>query len=1826
MALDFNIEPFFDDYSENNKFHRILFRPGYAVQARELTQLQTILQEQIKRQGDHLFKNGAMIIPGQSSIDTSTSYVRLKENISASSVVKTFSVLSSVVGKRYRGETSGVEAIVLTATPREVVNNQIESDTLFVKYVSGSGVFLAGEVIVPTDGSSGLDLEIETTDALGSGTTLSIEQGVYYVKNNFVLVTPQTIVLSKYTATPTIKAALKITESIIYPEEDESLLDNALGSPNYAAPGAARYYIDLTLVATPYAESIDEFEYVPVLTINNGVVEFIVTKTAYAEIEKTLARRTFDESGNYVVRPYNVHVKEYRNNYRGDWTNNTTYIIGDIVISDDVAYKCKITHTSSSSGSFDIGANWIADSTPRFNYGLYQGPTYSVDPETDIVPLNAKISIAVEPGKAYVRGYEVENISTSYLTIDKARDVSTYENYTFDSSLGNYILISSVNALPSIDTIVTFYDRYGSAGTTPVAGVIIATARVKQIQLHETGVYKLFLFDLQVASGKDFAREAKYCYSETGTTTATRFTASIKPTLRELVGTLQASSSSTTVNGVNTTFITDLKQYDYITIGTSQTVYQVTAIVNNNSSITIGTAISIVAGSKIYRVSANIVDPASSNAVFALPRFAVQDTRNLNYSFYKKAEAVNSGVTITESGYVFGTTSDTRNYIALDRSTGALQIPTVTGDNTASATFTCTGTGPFDIIYNLRKTTDNSSAKLKQLTEITETGVVLTSGKAVLTKSDAYEIVQILDSASLDVTDRFDFDNGQRPTHYDLASITLIAGQTATGPLTVKYNYFFHLSGGDYYSVNSYTHSTSGLEYEEIQSDLSDAIDFRPRRNNTGTWDTVVIPKFGEETDIEYNYYLGRIDKLSLDSMGNYVITNGIPAAEPEEPNSPQDCIDLYRFYIEPFTFSADSLSIKTEKIENKRYTMRDINNLENRIKNLEYYTSLNMLEQSTLNVKSYDQYGLERPQNGFIVDSFATQNVGDATSLDWKASLDMINRELRPSIIQNHISLYESLNSSLNRTGRKYEVRGDIVTLPIQSTTPLVKQLRASHYESVNPFNVYTFHGKVELNPWSDTWFEVNRRPDVIINDNGKYNAIVAAATAAGAFRTVWNSWQEFWSGWNVVGTSVDNQSRRVGRWWNRSTEIRQVTTETLAQTGYGVLTGTRGIIVEGVEKTLIADKVLSSELIPYMRSRDVLFRGEGFKPKTRLYTFFDGVSVDTHIKPAKRIEIAGYNTSIVPTFKLNENVGSNINAVSRKTSGNVPSAYNYGEVLNEYVSVSGGTPSLTGVTVVLLGQEVSNGKYYGYIDNIKGGALHANSGNNVYFLRGEFTAGDIRWLSTGDNNLTPATLDTTYTGRLFGTFTIPNTPSISFRTGSKKLRFTDAVDNNPINEFTSSEAMFDSKGILETKERTILATKTATIVQQTVTSDRIALAPQFMSRISSDTGWYDPLAQTFMVNVEGGVFLTDVDLFFAEKDESVPVSVEIRNVVNGSPGQYIVPHSTVMKYSSSVAVNTTNGTAVTKFTFNSPVYLQDGVEYALVVKSDSAKYKLWIAQTGKVDVNGHGAIQSQPYAGVLFKSQNSSTWTADQNQDLKFQLNRAVFNIDQTATINIVNQHVDNNIVYDLACINVDTIVLPETVLSASFNNSSIKLGENTMFSTPLTLLSSTNEAGTPSFTTTLTFSSTKSNLSPVIDLGRASAILVSNVIEGATVDNETFDIGGSATAKYVTKKINMNEACSTLKIYFDANVPNNAWIDVYYKVSSGGNSSTDFSTIPYTKATVTKAYTKTQNSTQFTEAQYTVENLSAFDTLKVKLVMKSSNTSQVPRIKDLRVIAYA
>ena len=67
--IDFNVSPYFDDYDEAKKFHRVIYRPAFAVQARELTTQQSIAQNQIEKLGDHMFKHGAMVIPGETTVD-----------------------------------------------------------------------------------------------------------------------------------------------------------------------------------------------------------------------------------------------------------------------------------------------------------------------------------------------------------------------------------------------------------------------------------------------------------------------------------------------------------------------------------------------------------------------------------------------------------------------------------------------------------------------------------------------------------------------------------------------------------------------------------------------------------------------------------------------------------------------------------------------------------------------------------------------------------------------------------------------------------------------------------------------------------------------------------------------------------------------------------------------------------------------------------------------------------------------------------------------------------------------------------------------------------------------------------------------------------------------------------------------------------------------------------------------------------------------------------------------------------------------------------------------------------------------------------------------------------------------------------------------------------------------------------------------------------------------------------------------------------------------------------------------------------------------------
>ena len=291
---------------------------------------------------------------------------------------------------------------------------------------------------------------------------------------------------------------------------------------------------------------------------------------------------------------------------------------------------------------------------------------------------------------------------------------------------------------------------------------------------------------------------------------------------------------------------------------------------------------------------------------------------------------------------------------------------------------------------------------------------------------------------------------------------------------------------------------------------------------------------------------------------------------------------------------------------------------------------------------------------------------------------------------------------------------------------------------------------------------------------------------------------------------------------------------------------------------------------------------------------------------------------------------------------------------------------------------------------------------------------------------------LITTAAGRIEGSFSIPdykfagqsNIPK--FRTGEVEFRITSSDINqksstNAISQdgvelgapFTAGQTTYMAKGLLETTQETIIATRNAKLVQSSV--DQTTTVSNQVDRGVRAVGSrqvHDPLAQTFMVAEEGGCFITEVDIFFAAKDTALPAWVEIRNVVNGYPGPKVLPFGRKVLEPADINIDSSTAATATSYTFDSPVYVQEGIEYCVVVMSDSLDYRLWISQMGEIDVGGTSRIVSkQPHLGVLFKSQNNTTWNSVQQQDMKFTLKKASFNTSAQGQITL-----NNNFIGDL------------------------------------------------------------------------------------------------------------------------------------------------------------------------------------------------------------------
>ena len=497
--------------------------------------------------------------------------------------------------------------------------------------------------------------------------------------------------------------------------------------------------------------------------------------------------------------------------------------------------------------------------------------------------------------------------------------------------------------------------------------------------------------------------------------------------------------------------------------------------------------------------------------------------------------------------------------------------------------------------------------------------------------------------------------------------------------------------------------------------------------------------------------------------------------------------------------------------------------------------------------------------------------------------------------------------------------------------------------------------------------------------------------------------------------------------------------------------------------------------------------------------------------------------------------------------------------------------------------------------------------------------------------------------------TFTIPNNDTLRFRTGERQFLLVDNTSANLIEASTYAEVVYQAQGLLQTRENVVVSTRVPriqTFAQGSATDFRTTT--NTFNRVST-VGWVDPLAETFLVDAAlypDGVFLTDVELFFKTKDEDgLPVTLQIRDTLNGYPAQTILPFSDVTKFPADVNVSDDASTA-TKFTFPSLVYLQPG-EYAIVAISNSLKYEAFIAELGENIIGTNRKISEQPYAGVFFKSQNASTWTPEQNQDLTFNINIAEFSIGNTANavfkdgtssaeakadiIQIIPQEVRinrTNIAWGVKLTDegADTF---DTDYRPIIQNSNYILDEQKKI---------TVNAG--SYEERAQLISQSKFISPIIDTARNSVITIENLINNVAT-NETNASGGDSIARYLTRRVNLKDGfdATDLQVFLTANRPAGSKIYVYYKILSQFDGDI-FDNRPWVimgETSNSNSVSASSNDSEYLELEYSpttanttyTSNSVDYDTFKtfaVKIVMTSPNTTNVPLIKDLRTIALA
>jgi hypothetical protein len=1545
LSTDLSVTPYYDDFDVNKNFYRILYKPGFAVQARELTQSQTILQNQIKSIGTHLFRDGSIVLPGAFTIQTSVNnnapdYVKIRDLDTANELVN----VQEYLGAKLTGVSSGVTAYVsLVADGSETEDN---TKTFVINYMSASPLnpdvvtFQNGEVLNAAIGNTNIgSVTVLSSDATGKSSIFNIEEGVVYAKGHFISFATQSVILDRYNDNPTCKVGFFIDESIVRVTEDSTLLDPALESSNYAAPGADRFRLSPRLAVLNFVDPSTLPDFVTLFTIKDGIIETINERTQYNILRDELAKRTFDESGDYYVNGLDIRLRENLN------TGNNLGLL-----------------TQEEGGNSSI------------------------------------LSVSVEPGLAYVKGYEIGTLVSTPLTTDKGTTFTSINSQLASTSMGSYVTVDEFVGSWQLDQGIEI-DLYDTAqnrisekkwSVTAQGGTKIGTARFQSIEYVSgipgyNAVYNVYLTDIRMIGTNAFSsvrnlyrdnsphsdigadivleggkailygiNDAALLYyvgsnsvkslrdpsepSAIDTTFSFYRTSGVGTTLEiATTGILQISLpggteifpyGNSTLSNTNKreVFLTINESFDIALPGTVDvTGNVVTGVSTQLTRLNVGDKVKFDTDVNVYYVQSitdNNTMTLASNIAAPLTGVSLSKT-------YRIGDVID----LTGKGVAAG---ETRSVVATSTSLTIDLKETFASPIDATVTYRVARTSALEVQKLLR-----SSRYVK-----IDCSTAGTTGPFNLGISDVLRIKSIRKGVGAypanstdgtDLTRNFIFDNGQRDAFYDHAKITPTVSLSASDRLLVELDYFEpnFTSRAGYFSVDSYpvndsVVSDTTIRTEEIpifkspisgtEYNLRNHLDFRPLKTNTASNATAPsgasvnpanstgfnfpgagmrMPVPYSQLTFDYTFYLSRKDLVVVDKDKNFSIIKGIPGVLAITPSAPENTMTLAILSISPYPSLAPSyaqkikrkdLACKTRKVATVRQTMRDIGVIKDRVSNLEYYAALNLLEKAAVDLRVMDSNGLDRFKNGIFVDPFNNHLLGATYRTDYRIVVDPQEKSIRPIFTMD--SFYYDYMSGTN-----IKRSGDIITLDYSEV--LFHEQTAATTTRNTERNTFRFIGIMDLDPETDVWVDTQIAPDQALT----FGVTDSQETEiSGYLSTEWNAWQTRITGYNVYSgtgssrtlvatTETEAEALSIADRLRRTTDV---TVETLYES---TREGTETTMTVTSDTQSLGERVVDVDLVPYIRPQTITIYVGGLKPYTRMYVFFDGEDMNAYSKPLTREEY------LIPATRR-------------------------------------------GVTV-----------------SSEGAPIRASENGEAYIA--------LRL---------PA--------------------EKRFTVGTKRIDVVDTPSNAVEDITTFATGYFTAMGLVQTKQETVLTTRYVIPEETEVTETDLSSTSRTLARIRPSTGCiaYSMLPKS--PNGTEGLFITSVDVYCAEKHPTLGVWFEIREMdAAGGITRNQVPFSKVVFESADVPISPDGQTNPLRVTFQAPIFLFNNVQYAFVIHpiASNPNYYFWVSRLGQTDVNTGLPVTGRAMTGTFYTTNNDTNWDMVPDLDLTCKFYRASFSTNE-------------------------------------------------------------------------------------------------------------------------------------------------------------------------------------------------------------------------------------